>query len=370
MYFKQILDERCGCASYVVASRQSREAAIVDPSIEVEQYETLLQERGFHLRYVIDTHVHADHVSGAPRLAEKHRAELCLHESAQVAYPFRPLSEGKELELGQLRLRMLHTPGHRPELVSILVINPLRSPEPSMVLTGDSLLVGDVGRPDFGGGDALAQFESLERLLQLPDWVAVFPGHFEGACGKGMCGRPSTTIGFERLYNPLTRLGRDPFVSALTDAMPARPLNMVAIEATNRGLADAPWAMPSATPQVREIGVDALEDRTADSVVLDVREPQEYAHGHVPGAINLPQAELSSRLDEVPRDGRVLTICQGGYRSLRAAQFLKQVGVEDVASIRGGTEAWQTGGKRLALGDRSLGESRVTETGWAHAGAS
>ncbi len=314
MYFKQILDERCGCASYVVASRQSREAAIVDPSIEVEQYETLLRERGFELRYVIDTHVHADHVSGARRLAEKHRAELCLHESAQVAYPSRPLSDGEELELGQLRLRMLHTPGHRPELISILVINPLRSPEPSMVLTGDSLLVGDVGRPDFGGGDALAQFESLERLLQLPDWVAVFPGHFEGACGKGMCGRPSTTIGFERLYNPLAGLGRDPFVSVLTDAVPARPLNMVAIEATNRGVANMPWSMLTTTPAVREVDIAALENHPANLLLLDVREPQEYASGHVPGAVNLPQAELASRLDEVPRDRAVLTICQGGCR--------------------------------------------------------
>ena len=183
MYFKQILDERCGCASYLIASRQSHEAAIVDPSIETEQYEPLLRERGFQLRYVIDTHVHADHVSGARKLAAQHGAELCLHESARVAYPFRPLANGEELPLGQLKLKILHTPGHRPELISVLVVNPPRSPEPSMVLTGDSLLVGDVGRPDFGGGDASAQFESISKLLRLPDWVAVFPGHFEGPCG-------------------------------------------------------------------------------------------------------------------------------------------------------------------------------------------
>src|SRR5262249_3488922 len=99
--------------------------------------------------------------------------------------------------------RVLHTAGHRAELISILIANPPRSPKPSMVLTGDSLLVGDVGRPDFGGGDAAAQFDSLTRLLRLPEWVAVFPGHFEGPCGKGMCGRPSTTWSFERLDNPL-----------------------------------------------------------------------------------------------------------------------------------------------------------------------
>src|SRR5579859_3234467 len=234
MYFKQFLDERHGCASYMVASRQSQEAVIVDPSLEVDQYEALLRERDFRLRYVIDTHVHADHLSGARQLAAAHGASLCLYESAQVAYPYRPLHDGEELALGQLRLRVWHTPGHRPELISLLISKPPRSPEPSMVLTGDSLLVGDVGRPDFGGGDPAAQFESLRHLLQLPDWVAVFPGHFEGPCGKGMCGRPSTTIGFERLYNPLARLDREAFLATITSGVPARPLNMTAIEATNR----------------------------------------------------------------------------------------------------------------------------------------
>src|SRR6516165_3960707 len=145
MYFKQVLNERCGCASYVIASRQTREAAVVDPAVDTEPYDTLLREREFRLRYVIDTHIHADHVSGARTLAAAHGAELCLHESARTAYSFHRLRDGQELELGQLRLRVLHTPGHRPELVSLLIVNPPRSPEPSMVLTGDSLLVGDVG---------------------------------------------------------------------------------------------------------------------------------------------------------------------------------------------------------------------------------
>lgn len=117
MYFKQFLNERCGCASYLIASRRTHEAAIIDPAIEIEPYEALLRERSFRLQYVIDTHIHADHVSGARLLAARYGGQLCLHESAQVAYPFRPLSDHQELELGQLRLRILHTPGHRPELI-------------------------------------------------------------------------------------------------------------------------------------------------------------------------------------------------------------------------------------------------------------
>lgn len=369
MYFKQILNERCGCASYFIASRQAREAAIVDPSLCIEQYVALLQERDFHLRYVIDTHVHADHISGARRLVAGQGGELCLHATVKVVYPFRPLYDAEELPLGQLRLRVMHTPGHRPELISMLVVNPPRSPEPSMVLTGDSLLVGDVGRPDFGGGDAAAQWQSITRLLQLPDWVAVFPGHFEGPCGKGMCGRPSTTVGFERLYNPLARLDQESFVSALTSGQPARPLNMTAIEATNRGVADMTWAELTSAPPVPEISVDAVESLPPGTMLLDVREPEEYAHGHIPGAINLPQSDLASRLNDLRQDHPVWIVCHAGLRSRRAAQYLKQMGFEQVVSVQGGTSAWQDAGKPLAVGEARVEGPRVIESEWTHAGA-
>jgi len=127
--------------------------------------------------------------------------------------------------------------------------------------------------------------------------------------------------------------------------------------------------MLTSTPAVREIDVDALETRPPDAVVLDVREPEEYAHGHVPGAINLPQADLASRLTEVPRDRPVITICQRGIRSLRAAQFLMQMGIHQVLSVKGGTVAWRAAGKAVAFGDTKVEALRVTESEWAHAGA-
>jgi len=356
MYFQQFLDQLHGCASYLIASRETHEAAVVDPSMSIEQYDDLLKARGFTLRYVIDTHVHADHISGARRLAEAHDATLCLHESARVSYPFHPLRDGDELALGQIRLRVAHTPGHRPELISLLLVNLGRSPAPSMVLTGDSLLVGDVGRPDFGGGDATQQYESIARLLALPDWVAVFPGHVEGPCGKSMCGRPSTTVGFERLFNPLAQLERAAFIEKLTTDTPARPLNMAAIEPTNRGLADLSWAMLMAPLEVRDVDVETLAARQGEAFLLDVREPGEYQRGHVSGAVNLPQAELASRLDELPRERSILVICQTGSRSRHAAQFLTQSGYTDVANVVGGSSAWRRAGKPLVHSE-ATGES-------------
>jgi hydroxyacylglutathione hydrolase len=369
MYFKQILDEQCGCASYVIASRETHEAAIVDPAIEIDGYLELLAEREFVLRYVVDTHVHADHVSGARALCSATGATLCLHEAAQVSYPFHALHDGEDIELGQLRLHVLHTPGHRGELISLLVVNPSRSPEPSMVLTGDSLLVGDVGRPDFGGGDASAQYDSVTRLLRLPDWVGVFPGHFEGPCGKGMCGRPSTTIGFERLYNPILRLERDRFVSTMVGEVPARPLNMVAIEATNRGAVDMSWAMLRGHHDVAMVDVDDPTLQSPDVLLLDVREPGEFTAEHAVGAMNLPQAELASRLDELPRDREIVVLCQVGARSLRSAKFLAQAGFERIVSLRGGTDAWVKAGLPVERAELDGLGPRIVETEWAHAGA-
>ena len=346
MYFKQFLHDDFGCSSYLVASRQSREAIVVDPQLAIQPYLDLAREREYTVVGVIDTHLHADHVSGNRALAAATDATLYLHEAADVTFAFHKLRDGDEITIGQVIFRVMHTPGHTPEMISLLVINPPRSPEPSMVLSGDCLFVGDVGRPDFGGPEGAAEeYESIQRLLNLPDWVEVFPAHFEGSCGKGMCGRPSSTIGFERRYNPVLQLTREEFIKFESET-PARPLNMTAIIETNRGAADHAWAQLRDADDVQEIGIEDapawIESREA--VVLDVREPEEYSAGHLPGAISIPQAELATRLDEIPKERDLVVTCASGGRSANCTAFLSQQGFSRAISLAGGTDGWRNAG--------------------------
>ncbi|MCL6647940.1 MAG: MBL fold metallo-hydrolase [Chloroflexi bacterium] len=358
MYFKQFLHDEFGCSSYFIASRFSRDAAVIDPQWEVQPYLDLAAERGYTIRAVIDTHLHADHISGNRRLAAATGATLYLHEAAEVHFPFQPLRDGEVVRVGQIELHVVHTPGHRPEAISLLVVNPLRSPEPSMVLSGDTLFVGDVGRPDFGGPEgARQQYASIQRLLGLADWVEVFPAHFEGSCGKGMCGRPSSTIGFERRYNPILQLSREQFEQAASEP-PARPLNMTAILAMNQGVADYRWV--ATTPLVEAVPEITVEAAPAwlqehHPFILDVREPAEYRAGHLPGAVLLPQADLAVRLAEVPRERKVLVVCAAGARSRRAAGFLLGCGFPQVTSLAGGTNGWRAAGLPLATGTLAEG---------------
>ena len=342
MYFKQFLHDDLGCSSYFIASRASREAAVIDPQRRIKQYIDLAAKRDYKIIAIVDTHLHADHISGNRDLAAATGAQLYLHKDADTLFPFHAVEDGDVISLGQVVLRVVHTPGHRPEALSLLVVNPPRSPEPSMVLSGDALFVGDVGRPDFGGPEgASQQYHSVQKLLQLEDYVEVFPAHFEGSCGKGMCGRPSSTIGFERRFNLALQLSEQEFLQYASQP-PSKPLNMTSILAANRGEASFSWPQVPHDVVVPSVGaVDAaawLQKREA--YVLDVRDPLEYAGGHIPGAVSVPQSDLALRLGEVPKDRDVLVVCASGNRSLRSAGFLKAVGYDRVTNLAGGTSGW------------------------------
>ncbi len=188
---------------------------------------------------IIATHIHADHRSGERELASRSGAAIYFHRSAEVEYPFAPLDDGSEISLGNVIIRAMHTPGHTPESICLLVTDRTRGDEPWMVLTGDTLFVGDIGRPDLGGDDAgCALYDSLHaKLLTLPDHIEVYPAHISGSpCGRAMSGKPASTIGFERRFNTaLQEHDRQRFVEALFADLPAKPAHFEATIATNRG---------------------------------------------------------------------------------------------------------------------------------------
>ena len=240
MIFRPYYRFETGCAAYLLGCGTLGRCAVVDPQeSEVETYASFAASKGMRITHVIDTHVHADHRSGGPALARKVGAAYCLHHSADVALPFLPLHDGEEIELGNTRLRVLHTPGHTPESICLLASDLRRGPEPWFVLSGDTLFVGSVGRPDLPGhaGENAGQiFDSIhQKLLTLPGDVELYPAHFSGSvCGAGMSGKPSSTVAFERRWNPLLSCSRGDFVQALQE-VPARPAEMDRITRENQG---------------------------------------------------------------------------------------------------------------------------------------
>jgi len=240
MIFTPFYRFETGCAAYVFGCGGLGLGAVVDPRADaVDQYVAFASAKGLRITHVIDTHVHADHRSGGRLLAERTGASYCLHRSADVGFAFAPLEDDQTIELGNTRLRVVHTPGHTPEGISLVVTDLRRGNDPWFVLTGDTLFVGAVGRPDLPGDaekNAAELFRTLhEKLLALPNDLELYPAHFAGsACGAGMSGKPSSTLGFEKRNNPMLSLDREAFVAALSD-VPAKPDDMLAVLRENQG---------------------------------------------------------------------------------------------------------------------------------------
>jgi glyoxylase-like metal-dependent hydrolase (beta-lactamase superfamily II) len=191
------------------------------------------------IKYIVDTHVQADHVSGGRTLAQLTGADYCLHESADVAFEVTPLTDHQELDLGNVSIRVLHTPGHTPESICLLVTDKTRGPEPWFLLTGDTLFVGAIGRPDLPGNvkESAAQlYESLhQKLLVLPETLEIYPAHFSGSlCGAGMSGKPMSTLAFEKRWNPTLALDRGSFIEKMASTSPPKPAEMEAVLRANR----------------------------------------------------------------------------------------------------------------------------------------
>ncbi|HZT52885.1 MAG TPA: MBL fold metallo-hydrolase [Gaiellaceae bacterium] len=344
MLFQQFLDEDLGCASYLVGDEHAGVAVVVDPPYRIEPLLEAAARHGVRLAAVLETHTHADHVSGHGRLALEHGLPIRVHAAAGASFPHEPLEDGTEIEVGDVLLRTLHTPGHRPEHCCFAVVDRSRGDEPWLVLTGDSLFVGDTARPDLAvepreGAEGL--YQSLRRLAALGDGVEVFPGHVAGSlCGAAMSSKGSTTIGFERRFNPALRGQLADFLAAALGPQPPRPPNMERIVELNRG------ALVGAQPPLRRL-VAAPED----AVVLDVRPTADFAVGHHPGAIGVPVSgtTFATKAAFVLPERPVVLHAAGEAEAVRAAQRLHAVGLFE-------TVGWQEGGGEERLEPVTLDE--------------
>jgi hydroxyacylglutathione hydrolase len=345
--FRQLTHDDLGCASYLVGDEHAGVAAVVDPKLEVEEYLALARYMGVRIEHILETHNHADHVSGHGRLAAATGATIHIHRLAEPDYEHEPFDDGWELSLGSVRVRALHTPGHRPEHTAFALIDTGRGPEPWAVLTGDTLFVGDVARPDLAvdkEAGAQGMFHSLrDTLLALPGECEVWPGHLGGSLcgGPGMDMKVSSTIAYERSHTGLLALDdEDEFVHAAVASLGPQPPNFKAIVALNRGALQAHRV--SAEP-LSPRQVDVLRDEGA--LLVDVRTDVQFDDAHIPGALCNPavRAGFGTKLAWVAsRDRPVVFLGRDDEDALRAARLAAAVGIVNVAGyLAGGMTSWR-----------------------------
>lgn len=343
MLFEQLRSG--GCLSYIVGCEQTCAGVIVDPALELlDRYVALATEKGLRIRYVIDSHTHADHFSAAHELARQLGARIVMHRLASAPFADIRVDDGELLVIGELRIRVIHTPGHTDDSICLVL--------PDRVLTGDTLLIGGTGRTDLPTGDPEALYESLfGTLLRLDDRLLVFPAH-------DYQGRESSTLGAEKAENArLQRRERAAFVELMRGLDIAMPEHLTEALRTNRtGGKTVKQLIAEAACGVPFMGMDEvlarIEARARDLVLLDVRERDAFEAGHLPGARHIPRGQLELRVDQELPDPtvRVLAYCQYGKISTLAAATLRTMGYIRAVALDGGMEAWAQAGYPIEKG--------------------
>ncbi len=347
MLFRQIIHEDLGCASYLVGDTGAGVAAVIDPQWDVDPYLQLARLHGVRIEHVLETHNHADHVSGHGRLARAAGATIHINELAGVAYEHEPFADGWTLELGEaISIEAVHTPGHRPEHTSFLLRDAELGGDPVAILSGDSLFVGDVARPDLAvepREGAAGIFRSLhERLLSLPDGVEVWPGHLGGSlCGSSSIDlRTSSTIGFERRHNRALAIADEAeFVEDAVASVGERPPNVEHIVALNRGpLIESIGSPARLTPRRFEAAI------AAGALAVDSRTNEQFDEAHIPGAISASAYDtgFATKVAQVvPPEAEVVVVAASDGNELEAAELLAAVGLGVRGFLGGGMSAWR-----------------------------
>jgi glyoxylase-like metal-dependent hydrolase (beta-lactamase superfamily II)/rhodanese-related sulfurtransferase len=349
MFFKQFYLACLAHASYLIGS--DGDAAVVDPQRDVDAYIAEAAANGLQIKYVIETHLHADFVSGHQEIAARTGAQIIFGEKAGVAFAHRAVKDGEEIRLGSVTLRFIETPGHTPEGICILVTAP---GEPQKLLTGDTLFIGDVGRPDLAGGKgftpqlmAAMMYDSLHgKLLKLPDDTQVYPAHGAGSmCGRNMSKETSSTIGEQRKFNyALKPMSKEEFVSMMTADIPEAPSYFPKDAEINRSgareLSELQPPQPLTPLQVAQL-------RDEGYVLLDVRSAADFGAAHVPGSMNIGLggqfAMWAGSL--IPLNASIVVIADTGAQVDETVVRLARVGIENVKGyLAGGVQSWTDAG--------------------------
>jgi hydroxyacylglutathione hydrolase len=358
MIFRQITHDDLGCASYLVGDHGAGVAAVIDPKFEVDEYLELARYLGVSIEHILETHNHADHVSGHGRLREATGATIHIHREAHADYPHEPFDDGWTLELGSVRVRAIHTPGHRPEHTAFAVIDTARGEEPWAVLTGDSLFVGDVARPDLAvekEDGARAIFHSLhDRLMQLPPYTEVWPGHLGGSMcgGPGMDMKISSTLAYERAHNPMFEFDDEQgFVERAITGLGPQPPNFKTIVELNQGeLVTEGVEVPALTPRQIE------GKRAAGALVVDVRTDLQFDEAHIPGAVSIPglEAGFGTRLAWIADPGQeIVFVGRDDHDARRAASLALAIGMRLLGGVlAGGMTEWRRARRPVAHVER------------------
>jgi len=362
MYFKQFYLGCLAHASYMIGS--DGEAAVVDPRRDVDSYIEEARAQGLEIRHIIETHLHADFVSGHQELAHRTGAKIYFGAKADAKFDYVPVREGDEIRMGEVVLRFLETPGHTPESVSIVGEDRAVSDVPKAVLTGDTLFIGDVGRPDLAGADprsgsdaptaqdlAGMLYDSLHRkLLTLPDSVEVYPAHGAGSlCGRNISSETSSTIGQQRQFNyALKPMPKEEFIRMMTTDLPEAPQYFARDVAINRGGAAELAELPEPAA-LSAADVDVLRKKGA--ILLDTRPAAQYGAGHVPGSLHVGlSGQFASWAGALVSPQAPIVLVSEEKEQVREAQTrLARVGLDNVAGyLEGGLLEWHRAGLPLA----------------------
>jgi len=334
-----------GCRSYLVGCEETCSAVLIDPELsQVDRYKALIARDGLRIRYLVDTHTHADHFSATRLLARQLDVPVVMHRLSPAPFVDLRLESGELLLVGKLRLQSLHTPGHTRDSMCLLVED--------RVFTGDTLLIGATGRTDLPSGDAGALYDSLfGGLLKLDPTMKVFPAH-------EYKGRSHSTIGQELAENPrLQKIERSAFIELMQNLNLTMPTHVTEALRTNMSggktvaemLSDAAATVPFMS--LTELK-GSVASRRGELIVLDVRERDAYEAGHIPGALHLPRGQLELRVNEELNDPtrRIVVCCEFGRISTLAAATLRAMGFQGAVALDGGMKAWREAGHELSTG--------------------